>query len=305
MVSALLAARLDPLMIAQLVARLNDALLRPVLRWAEADLGPAPVPWAWIAIGSEGRMEQTLLSDQDNALAFADEGAVARDWFRAFAERVNDDLEAAGFPRCPGGYMARNWLGTTTEWRGRFRAWIHQPTPQGLMEAAIFFDHRRVAGRLDLEPLEEEVLEARDQPIFLRAMAGEALRFAPPQMLRLRIGGESSVVNLKKQGISPIVFLARCFALEVGVRARSTLDRIAAVERAGRLDPETGGNVSEAFRFLVGLRLHVQLRMLVEGRPVVDEVTLAELTPIERTRLKESFRAVKAWQELAVYHHRL
>jgi CBS domain-containing protein len=305
MVSALLAARLDPLMIAQFVARLNDALLRPVLRWAEADLGPAPVPWAWIALGSEGRMEQTLLSDQDNALAFADEGAGARAWFRAFAERVNDDLEAAGFPRCPGGYMARNWLGTTTEWRERFRAWIHQPTPQGLMEAAIFFDHRRVAGRLDLEPLEEEVLGARDQPIFLRAMAGEALRFSPPHMLRLRIGGESSVVNLKKQGISPIVFLARCFALEEGTRARSTLDRIAALVRVGRLDPETGGNVSEAFRFLLGLRLHLQLRMVVEGRPVMDEVTLSELTPIERTRLKESFRAVKAWQELAAYHHRL
>jgi CBS domain-containing protein len=305
MVSALLAARIDPLMIAQFVARLNDALLRPVLRWAEADLGPAPAPWAWIALGSEGRMEQTLLSDQDNALAFADEGAGARAWFQAFAERVNDDLEAAGFPRCPGGYMARNWLGTTTEWRERFRAWIHQPTPQGLMEAAIFFDHRRVAGRLDLEPLEEEVLGARDQPIFLRAMAGEALRFSPPHMLRLRIGRESSVVNLKKQGISPIVFLARCFALEEGTRARSTLDRIAALVRVGRLDPETGGNVSEAFRFLVGLRLHLQLRMVVEGRPVIDEVTLSELTPIERTRLKESFRAVKAWQELAAYHHRL
>ena len=118
MVSALLAARLDPVMIAGLVARLNDALLRPILRWAEADLGPAPAPWAWVALGSEGRMEQTLLTDQDNALVFADEGAGARAWYQAFAERVNDDLEAAGFPRCPGGYMARNWLGTMAEWRG-------------------------------------------------------------------------------------------------------------------------------------------------------------------------------------------
>ena len=305
MVSALLAARLDPVMIARLVARLNDALLRPILRWAEADLGPAPAPWAWLALGSEGRMEQTLLTDQDNALAFADEGAGARAWFQAFAGRVNDDLEAAGFPRCPGGYMARNWLGTRAEWRGRFREWIHRPTPQGLMEAAIFFDHRRVAGRLDLTPLEEEIGEARDQPIFLRAMAGEALRFAPPTMLLLRMRGESSVVDLKKQGISPIVFLARCYALEVGSRARHTLDRIDATTRAGLLDVETGGNVSEAYRFLVGLRLRLQLRMLVAGRPVVDEVSLSELTPLERTRLKESFRAVKAWQDLAVYHHRL
>jgi len=305
MVSALLAARLDPVMIAGLVARLNDALLRPILRWAEADLGPAPAPWAWLALGSEGRKEQTLLTDQDNALAFADDGAGARAWFQAFAGRVNDDLEAAGFPRCRGGYMARNWLGTVAEWRERFRTWIHQPSQQGLLEAAIFFDHRRVAGRLDLEPLQEEVAAAGDQPIFLRAMAVEALRFAPPQMLLLRMRGGASVVDLKKQGISPIVFLARCYALETRSRARHTLDRIDAAVRAGLLDAEAGGNVSEAYRFLVGLRLRLQLRMLVAGRPVVDEVALSELTPLERTRLKESFRAVKAWQDLAAYHHRI
>ena len=305
MVSALLAARLDPVMIAQLVARLNDALLRPILRWAEADLGPAPTQWAWLALGSEGRMEQTLLTDQDNALAFADEGAGARAWFQAFAERVNDDLESAGFPRCPGGYMARNWLGTTGEWRGRFRDWIHQPTPQGLVEAAIFFDHRRVAGRLDLEPLQDEVSEARNQPIFLRAMAGEALRFAPPKMLLLRMRGGASGVDLKKQGISPIVFLARCYALELGTSVRHTLGRIDAVVRGGLLDAETGGNVSEAYRFLVGLRLRLHLRTLVAGRRLSDEVALSELTPLERTRLKESFHAVKAWQEIAAYHHRL
>jgi CBS domain-containing protein len=305
MVSALLAARLDPVMIAQLVARLNDALLRPILRWAEADLGPSPAPYAWLALGSEGRMEQTLLTDQDNALAFADEGAGARAWFEAFATRVNDDLEAAGFPRCRGGYMARNWLGTVAEWSGRFREWIHQPRPQALLEAAIFFDHRRVAGRLNVGPLQEEVDAARDQPIFLRALAQEALRFAPPPMLLLRVRGESSVVDLKKQGISPIVSLARCYALEVGATARHTLDRLDAAERAGLVAAETRGNVAEAYRFLVGLRLRLQLRMLVAGRPVVDEVALSELTPIERTRLKESFRAVKAWQELAAYHHRL
>jgi len=305
MVAALLAARLDPVAIAQLVARLNDALLRPILRWAEADHGPAPAPWAWMALGSEGRMEQTLLTDQDNALAFADEGETSRAWFRAFAERVNDDLERAGFPRCPGGYMARRWLDGLSAWRERFRGWIHEPTQQGLLEAAIFFDHRRVAGRLDLEPLQQEIAAASGQPIFLRALVQEALRFAPPKMLLLRIRGESSVVDLKRQGISPIVFLARCAALELGSRARHTLDRLEAAERGGLVDAETAGNVAEAYRFLVGLRLRLQLRTMVEGRPVGDEVALSALTPVERTRLKESFRAVNAWQELAAHHHKL
>jgi CBS domain-containing protein len=305
MVSALLAARLDPVNIAQLVARLNDALLRPILRWAEADLGPPPAAYAWLALGSEGRMEQTLLTDQDNALVYADSGEGSRAWFQAFAARVNDDLEAAGFPRCRGGYMARNWLGPMAEWCGRFRAWIHDPSPKSLLEAAIFFDYRRVAGKLDVEPLQAEIGAARDQPIFLRAMAQEAMRFSPPQMLMLRLRGASSVVDLKKQGISPIVFLARCDALEVGSTSRHTLDRLDAAGRAGLISRDTKDNVVEAYRFLVGLRLRLQLRMLVEGKPVVDEVALSGLTPVERTRLKESFRAVEAWQELASYHHRL
>jgi CBS domain-containing protein len=305
MVSSLLAARIDPLTIAQLVARLNDALLRPVVRWAEADLGPPPAPYAWLALGSEGRMEQTLLTDQDNALVFADEGAGSRPWFQAFAERVNGDLETAGFPRCRGGYMARHWLGPLAEWRERFQGWIRQPVAQALLEAAVFFDFRRVAGRLPVEPLQEELEAAREQPLFLRFLAQEALRFTPPPALLLRVRGESSVVDLKKQGIAPIVALARCYALEVGSGARPTLERLEAAERAGRMSPETRENVAEAYRFLVGLRLRLQLRMLAAGKPVVDEVALSELTPVERSRLKESFHAVKAWQDLATYHHRL
>ena len=124
-------------------------------------------------------------------------------------------------------------------------------------------------------------------------------------MLMLRLRGASSVVDLKKQGISPIVFLARCAALEIGSTVRHTLDRLDAAGRAGLLTGDTRENVAEAYRFLVGLRLRLQLRLLVEGKPVVDEVALSELTPVERTRLKESFRAVEAWQELASYHHRL
>jgi CBS domain-containing protein len=305
MVAGLLAARLDPVIIAQLVARLNDALLRPIVRWAEADLGPPPAPYAWLALGSEGRMEQMLLTDQDNALVFSDAAGSDRSWFQAFTEKVNADLERAGFPVCRGGYMARYWNGTLGEWRERFAGWIRDPRPQSLLEAAIFFDHRRVVGRLDVEPLQEEMAVAASEPLFLRAMAQEAIRFTPPQMLLLRLRGASSVVDLKKQGISPIVFLARCYALEIGSRARGTLDRLEAAERAGRMAPDLRDNVAEAYRFLSGLRLRLQLRTLAEGGPPVDEVALTALSPVERTRLKESFRVVKAWQDMAAYHHRL
>jgi CBS domain-containing protein len=250
-------------------------------------------------------MEQTLITDQDNALAYADEGEARRGWFQALAERVDDDLELAGFPRCPGGYMARGWNGPLREWRERFRTWLVEPRPQSLLETAIFFDHRRVAGTLDLAPLQAIVAEAAEQPIFLRAMAEQALRFEPPPMLLLRMRGESSVVDLKRHGLSPVVFLARCYALEVGAPERNTLERLAAAERAGRMDPELREAVAEAYRFLVGLRLRLQLRRLAEGRPPVDQVALSELSPVERSRLKESFRAIRGWQEMAASRWRI
>ena len=123
MVAALLSGGLRPVVISGFVAQLNDALMRRILHWAEQDLGEPPAPYAWLALGSEGRKEQALLTDQDNALVFADEGASSREYYTALADRANTDLTAAGFPRCPGGYMARNHSGTLTEWRDRFAAW--------------------------------------------------------------------------------------------------------------------------------------------------------------------------------------
>ncbi|MBI5067775.1 MAG: CBS domain-containing protein [Deltaproteobacteria bacterium] len=301
MVSALLAGGLEATVIAGLVARLNDALLRPILRWAEADLGPPPAPYAWIVFGSEGRMEQTLLTDQDNALVYADAGASQADWFRRFAELVNADLVAAGFPVCPGGFMARSWHGTLTSWAERFRGWIEVPTPQALLVASIFFDFRRVGGTLDLSPLEELVAAAGARPVFLKLLAQDALRFRPPPGLLLRLRGKSSEVDLKLHGISPIVFLTRCYALESGITERPTLERLAAAVRAGKLDAADESRVAEAYRFLLGLRLRLQLRMAVAHKPVTNAVRMSELSAMERSRVRDVFHAIRSWQEGGAY----
>lgn len=302
MASALLSGGLEADVIAGYVARLNDALVRRVLSFAEADLGPPPAPYAWLAMGSEGRMEQTLLTDQDNALVFADEGEPHRAWFQALAERINGDLEAAGFPRCTGGYMATTWNGTMSEWVQRFAGWFEARKPQELLEASTFFDIRRVAGLLDLEPLEEALCQTAQHPVFLRFLARAALELRPPNSLMMRLR-ESEPLDLKMQGLSPIVTLARCYGLEIGSRERNTRDRLEAAVTAGLMSREIFGTISEAYRFLLGLRLRLQLRLLAEGKPVVNKVALTELSGIERSRLKDSFRAVKAWQEMAAYHY--
>jgi CBS domain-containing protein len=305
MAAALLGSGLAAAAIAGFVARLNDALLRRLLAWAVDDLGPPPAPFAWVVFGSEGRMEQTLLTDQDNALVYADAGVGQEGWYRALAERVNADLVAAGFPACPGGYMARTWQGPLAEWKGRFSAWIDSPSPKALLEASIFFDFRPVAGTLPLDELEAVIGTSAARPVFLRFLARSALEFKPPPMLLLRLKGASSVVHLKLQAISPIVFLARAYGLEAGCRARGTVPRLEAAAGAGLLDEATATAVTEAYWFLLGLRLRIQLRALAAGRAASNEVTLADLSPVERGHLKDALRAVKAFQDRATFHYRV
>jgi CBS domain-containing protein len=303
MTSALLEGGLEANTIAGFVGRLGDALLRRILSWAEADLGPAPAPYAWLEFGSEGRMEQTLLTDQDNALVYGDDGAARRDWFQGLAERVGTDLVAAGFPECPGGYMARNWNGPLAEWTERFRGWMEVPNPEALLVASIFFDFRRVGGTLDLEPLETTLMTARHKTRFLRLFAGASMEYHPPPRFLLRLRGDSSVIDLKAHGVSPIVFLARCFGLEAGTRGRSTAERLDAAARAGLIDEEQRATLLEALRFVLGLRLRRQLEALSRGTPMTPKVALSELGAIERTRLSEAFRAVGSWHELAKHHY--
>jgi CBS domain-containing protein len=300
MASALVSARLDATVIAGFVARLNDVLTHRLLRWAEAELGEPPAPYAWLVFGSEGRMEQTLLTDQDNALVYADEGAQGRRYFQALAERVNADLDAAGFPPCPGRHMARHEHGTLAEWRRRLDACVDEPRPH---EAELYFDLRRVGGRLDVSSLEEPIARARRGGIFLHLLAREALAFSPPGALVLRLRGDASVVDLKLHGLAPIVFLARVHALEAGSTARSTPERLVAATRAGLIGEELAAEVGEAFRFLLALRLRVQLRTVAGGGAPTNQASLAQLTPVERSRLKDAFRAVKSWQDLAAHHY--
>ncbi len=301
MSSSLLAGGLDATVIAGFVARLNDALLGRILRWAEAELGPPPVPYAWIAFGSEGRMEQTLLTDQDNALVH---GGTAdhEPYFLALAERANADLILAGYPPCPGGYMARNWHGPLVEWVARFEGWLVDPKPQALLWASIFFDFRKVHGELDLSPLEAVLARASKARVFLSCMAKAALEFRPPQSLFLRLHGDE--IDLKRQVISPIVFLARPYALEVGTTARNTLERLDKAVEAGLMSADVRATLREAYRFLLGLRLREQIRMLEQGQAPVNTISLGALSSIERSRLKDSLRHIRDWQDKAAYYYR-
>lgn len=304
-VAALSAGGLEASKIGRIVARLNDALVARLLRRAESELGPPPVPYAWIVYGSEGRMEQALLTDQDNALVYRDLGSDAdpedarevEEYFRDLAQRVVDGLVEASFPPCPGGFMATNWRKPLAAWVGLFRRWIETPDAAALLDVSSLLDFRPVHGLLDLAPLEAVVRSAGERRVFLAHLARTALAFEPPLSPFRQIREQDGGVDLKRGGLLPIVGMARVFALEAGSRARSTLDRLGAASAAGTLSDEGAATLAEAFRFLLSLRLRAQLLAARTGAPGGNLVRSAELSALERRLLRDTLIAVRELQQ--------
>src|SRR6266498_2611962 len=226
-------ADLAAIQISQIVSSLNDALVKRVLALTLAKLGSAPASYAWIVFGSEGRLEQTLLTDQDNALIYAEESDTARAYFAAVAREVVAGLVQAGFPPCAGGFMATNWCKPLAAWQELFTQWTHLPKPDALLDAAIFFDLRRAAGTLSIQPLEEIIAAARSQQLFLAHMARGALDFSPPLGFFNRLRSDRGKIDLKRGGIALVVALARVAALAAGSGERSTLERLSIAADSG------------------------------------------------------------------------
>ena len=145
MVADLFEGGLKVAQIGKVFAQVNDMLVHRLVALAQAELGPAPCSFAWLVFGSEGRMEQALLTDQDNALVYADATDEAAAYFARLARHVVDNLIAAGLPPCPGGYMATNWCRSLPEMKKTFDGWIRGAGAEALVEAAILFDFRPCA----------------------------------------------------------------------------------------------------------------------------------------------------------------
>ena len=289
---------LGAVQISQMVSSLNDALIKRLVHLAEQSLGPAPVDFAWIVFGSEGRMEQTLLTDQDNALVYENSPDEASSYFTELSRCVVEGLIQAGFPRCPGGFMATNWCKPLNEWHQLFTGWVRLPEPKALLDAAIFFDFRRVAGTLSLEPLEEVISTAPSHKLFVHHMMKGALELRPPLGFFNRVRSVNGKVDLKQGGIAPIVGLARAAALAAGSRERPTLERLTVAGSSGAvLGQESARLLAEIFPLFLQLRLRAQLAVLKREEALDHSVQWADLSTLEQRHLKEAFIAVKQVQD--------
>jgi CBS domain-containing protein len=278
-----------------------------------ADL--ADLEWCWLSLGSEGRREQTVATDQDNAIIFeGDEDALSHDRARllTFARSVNEALAELGFPLCPGNIMAsnRDCCLAVDEWRARFAGWVREPTPAALLNANIFFDFRPLYGNGSLaERLRAWLLGiTRDNRFFLRMMTANALQAEPPLgLIRTFVtdeGEHHGTIDLKTQGTRIFVDAGRALALGLGVSETNTTQRMWATGRRLNVEDRHIAAVIDAFQFLQLLRLRAQRGEFVDpgderaadparNRNRIDPYALNEL---DQRMLKESFRQARQLQ---------
>jgi CBS domain-containing protein len=295
--------------VTRVVAEVNDRLIVKILQFAEAKLGPPPVSYCWVVLGSEGRREQTFKTDQDNALIYADSSNQAsdREYFAQLSAFAQDALSTCGYPICPGNYMASNprWRQPLQAWTNHFKQWIAEAELHGTEDALIFFDMRPVAGDFSLfQALAAANREwLKDAGTFKSVLACVSTTHKPPlgffrNFVLERSGEHKNQLDLKLFGTGPIVNAARVFSVDAGIEHTNTSDRLTALALQPEKDPVIFNDLQETFEFLTLLRLECQLRQVREGTALSNYITPDSLTHLQRSLLKESFRAIARAQAL-------
>jgi CBS domain-containing protein len=285
-----------------LISHLNDVLTERLLDLKAAQHGVDLTRLCWLALGSEGRGEQTIATDQDNALILPDDTTPAqREAILVFARDVNEALAACGFPLCKGGVMAGNpaCCLSLRQWRERFAQWIEHGAPQDLLNASIYFDFRALAGDTALaQALRVEVGAAvRQVPRFFKQLALNALMRSVPLSW---VGGiatdEQGHIDLKLQGAAIFVDAARLYGLAHGVAATGTRERLEAVGPLIGVSAQECEAWVRGFEFLQMLRLQIQLTGGAAAERA-NQIAVAALNDIDRKILKEVFRVARALQQ--------
>ena len=301
--------------IGRVVTAVGDAVERRVIALAEADLGPPPVPYCWVALGSRARLEQALAADQDNAILVDDAMRPEHaPWFEALAARVVDDLVECGYPRCTGDVMATNprWRQPLARWRQEFSSWLHQPVPDAILGASIFFDMRPVHGDAALfATLQRHVLTASPAAkVFLSHLAKQATANEPPLgffrgFVLEKAGDHQHTLDIKRGGIGAVVELARVHALSVGSPAVNTQARLEAAREAGVFGDERADDLRDAFEFISYVRLRHQAAQVRRGEPTDNFVSPDDLSSFDKRHLREAFAIVRAAQSALAHRYPL
>ncbi|CAB1370412.1 DUF294 nucleotidyltransferase-like domain-containing protein [Denitratisoma oestradiolicum] len=297
----------------ELIARLAQELNRQIFAKVWQLVAPAALQACscLLVMGSEGRGEQVLRTDQDNALLIADDyqGADIEDACNHF----NQVLKNFGYPECPGNIMARNplWRQSLGRFKETLRHWVHEPSAESQMNLAIFMDGAAVAG--DSELLEEARAHlfslVTDHAGFFGHFARAIDIFDEPGHWWSRVlhlgADEGVVIDLKKQGIFPIVHGVRALALEGALNQVGTVARLEALAQTQVLERGMAEELTQALHYLMGLRLKAGLQSLALGQSPDTLIRLDSLTSFERDILKDCLHQVKRFKALLHHHFHL
>ena len=290
-----------------IITAITDAITTRLIHLAEAQLGPAPIDYVWVAAGSQARNEQTAKSDQDNCLILDDafDETAHGGYFRAFSKFVCDGLAECGYIHCPGDMMAMTdtWRQPRHIWADYFRKWVDSPKPKSLMLTCVFFDLRAIHGQAELlDGLRQQVVQhTRGNSLFLAHMVSNALKHRPPlgmfgQITLSKGGAKPHTIDLKHTGIVPIVDLARVYALAAGVTVANTHDRLEQSAQAGEVTEQSARDLRGALEFLGKLRIAHQARQMAQGQAPANFLALEDLSNFERSHLKDAFSVVQTLQ---------
>ncbi|MBU1690761.1 MAG: CBS domain-containing protein [Gammaproteobacteria bacterium] len=289
----------------QIISTLNDLLTNRIIELELRENPVGDIEFCWLALGSEGRLEQTLNTDQDNGLIFSVPAGSSAEEVRArllpFAKRINNSLDACGFPLCGGEVMASNpkWCLSLDEWKNTFDKWIYHGAPMDLLHSTIFFDFRPLFGAQHLaEALREWLrVEARKNTRFQHQLAVNAMKNRPPLgMVRDFVIGEGHTLDLKLNGITPFVDAARIFSLAHGITATNTLQRLREIAEPLNIKPHDAEAYGDAFLFIQLLRLRLHHEQTERGESLTNKVNPDSLNNLDQRILKEAFRQARKLQ---------
>ncbi|MFO8085309.1 MAG: DUF294 nucleotidyltransferase-like domain-containing protein [Desulfobacterales bacterium] len=296
--------------ITRYISTFSDAILNKLIEFAFEKLGNPPCRFAFMILGSEGRSEQTLKTDQDNAIVIEDiddqiAQKKARDFFLKFGETVCGWLDQSGFEYCKGNIMAQNpkWCQSLSVWKKYFSSWIFTASPEDLLEASIFFDLRGGYGNRELiQDLKKFLSDSlTGWAGFFRHLTENALYYKPPlgffgNILVESKGKYRDTFDIKA-AMMPIIDFARIYALKHHIKETNTQERLFKLHLSKVLPWEQYNEIEQAYSFLMQLRFRHQVNLIMrDNAPPDNFVNLKKLSRIEHTMLKEIFRRLDKFQ---------
>jgi CBS domain-containing protein len=298
----------------RIVTEINDRLVKRILEIAEERFGKPPVPYCFFVSGSEGRKEQTFITEQDNAIIYQDpvdskSAETAQEYFGLFTQFVKDGLIKCGFPPCPSDFMASNpqWCQPLNIWRKYFMNWITTPTSNVARNNITLFDFRAIHGDITLfEWFKDSVLSLiKDNRGFLRYVANIALKHSTPvgflkSFVVEKSGEHKEELDIKQNGLIPLIDLARLFALEKGVPETSTVERINALRDTHPIVSEYADELIHAFEFIMLLRIKHQFEQVQKGIDIDNLIQPHKLSNLEKRISKETFQLISKVQDLII-----